>query len=93
MGKLNFAKIERTLSCNETAKSLAGKCGLSQRECKALRVILKSVSVQLADYDKVVKHLNGKDVGNIKESQCFRFMLRDFNRPCRDSPIENRSQS
>ena len=70
MGKLNLTKIERTLSCKETAELLAGKCGLSQRGYKALRAILKRVSVQLPDYHKVVEHLNGKDVGNIKESQC-----------------------
>ena len=86
----NFAKIERTFSCKATAELIAGKCGLSQRRYKALRAILKRVSIQLSDYEKAMEHLNDKDVGN-KSVWLYRFMVWHLNRPWKDSPIDKRS--
>ena len=86
----NFAKIERTFSCKATAELIVGKCGLSQRRYKALRAILKRVSIQLSDYEKAMEHLNDKDVGN-KSVWLYRFMVWHLNRPWKDSPIVNRS--
>ena len=66
ISRLKVSTQPKEISCSETAEILLGRCDLSERGFKSLRVILMKNNVILPPYDKVRHYCDDLIVGEIK---------------------------